>query len=329
MSVSIVKITKKDGTTYAVNDSGAIDISIRFQVQLSGPLPHDQLFTTFTDGTTHIPAIGTVHPERPGYFVARYDVRQPEGSAKHTLDVTVVYESKMYVTEGSGQDVYNSNVEQWGWDNGTSQHELTTDADGNAVLNSAKDPFDSVPMIESPAPTFTKVVRFASRQSGWFAYNCSVNDSNVTIGGVTFNARTLLCTIAESVDPTNEEWPYKYTINLRYRSNWAKIGGSGSNTQCGWDVVICDAGMREVDATTGKLKLIQVISAETGNPATVTSPELLDGSGHAVVRDSEHTPTPYNFRVTTYSRRSFPAWFYSEPSLAHRASSSSNSNSNS
>ena len=69
MSASIVKVIPKDGIGYNVNDSGAADISLRFQVQLSAPLGQGELITTFSDGTTSIPAIGTVHPAREGYYV--------------------------------------------------------------------------------------------------------------------------------------------------------------------------------------------------------------------------------------------------------------------
>ena len=324
MSASIVKVIPKDGIGYNVNDSGAADISLRFQVQLSAPLGQGELITSFSDGTTSIPAIGTAHPAREGYYVTNYEVRQPQGAAKNTLDVTVKYGAQSFVTEGGGgeppEPEYVSLIEQWGWDDGTSQRELITAADANKtpVLNSAKDPFDSVPQIETPAPTFTKVVRFAERKAGWFDYNCKVNDQSVTIGGVSFPAGTLLCTIAETIDIANFNWPFKYSIRLRYRTNKALIAGETANlTECGWDAVVCDAGMREVDSTTGQLKLIQIVSAETGQLANVTSPELLNGAGQAVTRGSGvSTVAPYNFRFKAYEDASFPAWFVSQPATA-------------
>ena len=324
MSASIVKVIPKDGIGYNVNDSGATDIALHFQVQLSEPLGQGQLFTSFSDGTTSIPAIGSVHPAREGYYVTNYEVRQPQGAAKNTLDVTVKYSPQSFVTEGGGgeppEPEYVSLIEQWGWDDGTSQKELVTAADAakTPVLNSAKDPFDSVPQIETPAPTFTKVVRFAERKTGWFDYNCKVNDQSVTIGGISFPAGTLLCTICETIDIANFNWPFKYSIRLRYRTNKALIAGETANlTEGGWDAVVCDAGMREVDSDTGLLKVIQVVSSETGTPVNVTSPELLNGNGQAVTRGSQSSPvTPYNFRFKAYEDASFPAWFVSQPATA-------------
>lgn len=312
MSTTVISVKKKAGISYAVDDSGATDIVEKYQAILSEPLAPGQLITSFSG----VPTVGTVHPARPGYFVSRYEVSQPDGPASATLDITVRYSAQSWeiFSPEQGQGVSN-NVEQWGWDDSTATRELVESADGEQVLNSAGDPFDSVPQIETPAPVFTKVVRFASRQSGYFDHNCKVNAATLVIGGISFPARTLLCTVSESIDISNEHWPYKYTIRLRARSTPAKLEGSDTVTECGWDVVLCDAGMREIDDETGKLKLIQTISQETGQPATVTTPELLDGEGHAVQRVADTPPTPYNLLFAAYQETTFPTWFYSEPTI--------------
>ena len=318
MSLSIVQIVPKAGMSYVVTENGAADVKVPYQVVLSEPLGAQSLITAFTSLDGDIPSIGTEHPARPGYYVARYDVKQPTGIAKASLDVDVVYSPRSYVTEGGGggEPGTECNIEQWGWDDGTAERELVQAVDGTQVLNSAKDPFDSVPTVSTPSPTFTKVVRFGERKSGWFGYNCKVNSASMTIGGVTFPARTLLCSICESIDPQAEKWPYRYQVRLRYRSNLATIGTSTAE-ECGWDAVVTDAGMREIDSTTGKLKLIQTVSAETGVLATVTSPELLDGNGHAITRyNGQLNQPPYNFKFKAYEEVSFPDWFTSEPPLA-------------
>lgn len=71
--------------------------------------------------------------------------------------------------------------------------------------------------------------------------------------------------------------------------------------------------MRQIDDTTGKLKLIQDLSGEMLQPATVTSPEFLDGHGHAVQRNGTDPVTPHSLIFQAYKRTAFPAWFYSEP----------------
>lgn len=322
MSAQVVKVIPKDGTSYSIDENGASGIVLRYQVVLSEPLPQSQLLKSFSAGGVAIPAIGSEHPDRPGHYVAGYDVRQPGGAAKKTLDVTVKYTPRNYTTESGGSDEegqpieFGSNIESWGWDDGTTSRELVDDALDKPVRNSAGDQFDSVPQVEYPSPTFQKIVRFEKRINGWFDFNCTVNADPVVIGGVSFPPFTLLCTVSETLEPTHVKWPYRYSVRLRYRTNRARVNGSSEQTECGWDVAITDAGMREI-GDDGKLKFIETISKETRRPVAVTSPELLNGNGKAVTRGSEASTVPtYNLRFQTYKSMKFPDWFTSEPLLA-------------
>jgi hypothetical protein len=244
--------------------------------------------------------------------VQTYDVQEGEGKDKQTLIVTANYAPQTTETSGTGQDAQTVAVDEWGWDDGTDEKELVTGVDGTPVLNSAGDPFESVPKIMAPAPVFTKVMKFKTRQSGRANSNCKVNSSAITVGGVSCPIGSLLCTIGEKRLIGNADWKYQYTVHLRFKSNKVKINGSGSLTDIGWDVAIADAGMREIDADTGEKKLIRTIDKETGKMCTVASAALLNGEGAKLADEAE----PYNFRFQAYERASFPNWFYSEPTLA-------------
>ena len=302
---------QKAGTTYTVDQNGAADIKERYQVVLSSPLLKGQLITSFPG----VPAIGSEHPQRPGYYASKYDVEQPDGPAKSTLNVNVIYTATGLTVEPGEEPTdpgTDTEVEEWGWDDGTTDRELLTDVTGKAVLNSAGDTFDDVPTVTAPAPTFTKVVKFKTRQDVR-QYFCKVNAQQMTIGGDVFGPGQLLCTVSERRNIGDYTWPYVYTVRLRFRSNLVKIARAEQATDIGWDIAVTDTGMREIDDTTGKLKLIQVPSSESGEMANVTSPELLDGAGRAVARSSTSTPTPYNIRFAAYETTNFPAWFTSEP----------------
>lgn len=314
MAITIKSTIAKAGRSYKVDNNGASDVSARYQLVLSAPLDIDELPTSFRG----VPAIGSAHPDRLGYYVAGYEVTQPDANAKSTLDVLVKYapmstNSSPDQSEGMAQGS-TAEVTEWGWDDGTGDKELVTACDAKAtpVLNSAGDPFDSVPTVYVPTPTFTKVVRTNSRQT-FLGYSCTVNDAAATIGTVEFPARTLLCTIAERKLIGEYKLPYEYTIHLRYRSNIVLLGGAAATAEIGWDTAIVDAGMREIDRVSGGLKLIQTISKETGQPANVTSPELLDGHGHAISRSADGAAQPFVLVFQAYPRTAFPQWFYSEP----------------
>lgn len=311
-----VKATKfKAGRSYKVGQNGAGDVNIKYQLVLQDPLGETELPTAFPG----VPAIGSEHPTRSGLYALSYDVTQPDGAAKNTLDVVVNYgPADITVTPGEqGQPDVIDVVTEWGWDDGTGEKELVSSVavgseDAKPVVNSAGDPFDSVPMVYAPAPTFTKVVR-SSELKAYAPYFCTVNEKSIPVGGVTCLPGTLLCTIAMKKIIGEWRMPYEYTIHLRYRSNIVPDAETGVETEIGWDAAVVDAGMREIDSTTHKLKLIQVISKETGQPATVTAPELLDGHGAAQTRDSQGQVAPIVMTFHAYARADFPEWFYSEP----------------
>ena len=325
---TILKVIPKDGTSYDVTENGAENLSLHYQVLLSCPMPETQLITAFASGATAIPAINSEHPARAGMYAARYKISQPRDAKKHTLDVTVEYAVRGFALDPldpeDPADLTESQVLEWGWDDGTTTRELTTDVTGAAVVNSAGDPFDSVPEVMSPAPTFTKVMKFKMQQS-YAGYMCKVNRTAMTIGGWQCPAGTLLCTVAEKLNISEPEWPYTYTVRLRYRTNKVS-SGSSSVAEIGWQVSVIDKGMRERDATTGELKQIQVVSKETGKPVDVASAALLDGSGHALVTSGGQTPYPVTLPFQAYETADFPAWFTSKPVLTPSNNNNANAN---
>lgn len=303
--MTILKTIAKAGRKYKVNDNGAEDVTKEYQLVLSAPLGIDDLPIAFST----LPALGTEHPNRRGYCVVGYDVEQPDGAARNTLNVTVRYGPLSSSTSSEG---ITETITEWGWDDSTSEVDLVTSRDNppKDVLNSAKDPFDSAPKVSVPTPVFTKVVKRSARFAGYPDLICKVNNAAVTIGAMTCAAGTLLCTIAERILIGETRFPFEYTIKLRYRSNIVNVGDS--NQEVGWAAAVVDAGMREVDQTTGKKKLITVMSEETGREATVTSPALLDGQGH---HQTSASASPVILVFGAYAGATFPNWLYSEPTL--------------
>lgn len=298
-----IEVKELDGRKWSDTTSGG---SVKRRFRITG------LAVGFNPAWNYVglPNIGDAHPSLTGYYCASREFEEGEGKAKTTVVVTINYEQPTTETGGSGEEEVTSQVSEWGWDDGTDEKELTSGVDGTPVLNSAGDPFESVPKTSVPAPVFTKVMKFRDRQSGWNEVTCCVNDSQVTIGGVSFPVGTLLCTVCEKRIIGNKDWKYQYTVKLRYKSNLVKIAGSSKVTDIGWDAAVTDAGMREIDDS-GERHIIRAIDKETGKMCTVSSAALLDGNGKKLEDGSE----PYVFRVKAYTRASFPNWFYSEPTF--------------
>lgn len=302
-------LKQKDGRKWSVKSSGITSLRRKYQIVLDDITGANGEAVSFAG----VPAIGSAHPSHAGLFVDSYDVEEGEGSAKRTLTIYVNYAERTTETSGEGSSAATSQVEEWGWDSGIDEREFVDSIDNFPILNSAGDRFDRVPTISVYAPTFTKVVRWKNRRTDAMGCNCKINQSSITIGGLDCPARSLMCAVDEKRIIGDPDWKYRYTIQLKFRTNLIRIAGSNTPTDIGWDIAIADAGMREKDDTTGKLKLIKAVDPETGNRCTVTSPELLNGSGKAVVRSSSSTPKPYFLRFRAYAMTDFPTWFYSEP----------------
>ena len=304
----------KAGRNWSVSDKGIDSLKRDYIIKL------DAVTTTNGEGTTFpgVPAIGSAHPVYTYLIAVKYDVREGASADKNTLTVTVNYEPRIITSERDDpedpeEDPIDYDVEEWGWDAGTDQRELTMAVDNTAVLNSAQDPFDRVPTIENYAPTFTKIVKTKDRRAGAMNFNCKVNNGNVTISGKTFPEGTLLCSCAEKRIIGDPVWKYRYTITLKFRTNLVKVAGAQAATECGWDATVADTGMRAWKD--GKQTIVSAMDWETGKMCKVTSPVLFDGHGHPQEQQSQtQTLEPYYFRFAAYERAAIPNWFYSEPS---------------
>lgn len=311
------------GRRWKLTAGGVESLSREYVVVLDGgvPLAADGELDHNALHVVGIPAIGSTHPAYAYLFVDGYDVEEGAQGDRNTLRVTVNYKADVLKSEGGsgeeGDEPWECAVEEWGWNDGTAQRELNAAVDGTPVLNSAQDPFDSVPQVDSPAPVFTKTFRSVDRVSGWNNYLCKVNKGVVSIGGISFPARTLLCTVAERRILDGSKWNYRYNVNIRYRSNKVKIEGGMNPVEIGWDVSVTDTGMREWDpAGGGKKVLIRVMDEETGKMSAISSPVLLDGSGRAQTPPSGTAAAkPYNFRYQAYEEVDFASWLYSEPPI--------------
>jgi len=272
-----------------------------------------------------VPVVGAAHPANNKLEVSSVDYEEESAAGgQKIVTASVTYDPKESSSETiqqqEGDIVYQ--CDEWGWDSGTEERDLVDEfaiqgAAANPVVNSAGDPFDSSPKVSVPAPVFTKVMKFAARQSGALDFNCKTNDGLTTIGGTSFAIGTLLCSVAEKRIFGDANWNYQYTVQLKFKSNKVKLAGNNAKTECGWDPVVVDAGMRQKDATdaTGKRKvLIRMRDQETGQMCTVSSPALLDGNGYAI-SETDQDQSPRNLRFRAYERATFPGWFYSEPSL--------------
>lgn len=263
-----------------------------------------------------LPAIGAaVSEDFPNLIARTYSIEEEGANEKRVLTIDV---------NCSLRDPQNWNVSQFpprgqaiqelSFTSGSVSRDLTQDAiTGKLVLNSAGQPFDSVPQIDVPSPTFRKVIKVRSAKT-WAQFQGKVNAAQIQIAGTTWAAHQVRCVQADRVKLWNDEFGFveQWTIGLQMMSNLAKIEG-GSAVEIGWDLAIVDQGtMQKNDGSGGQegdIVPVMVTSAETGKEIAVSQPVLLDGQGYAMLAPGA---TPYAFRVSPYPETTFPTDFYSE-----------------
>lgn len=265
--------------------------------------------TEEVDAFDGLPALGTVHAVNPNLAVSGYEFEEGDGAEKQMVKVTVRYSQIQRSSESAGSGVTDA-VEEWGWSSGSVARDLTHDVEtGVAVLNSAGDPFDSVPQVDRPLLTFRKTIKTKGRKN-WQQHIGCVNASAVTIGGMTCAARTI------KVDGVDEErifgdaygWKYRYTISMQYLSNKVKVGGASELSEIGWDIAFVDQGLRGIsDGEPFRF----TDKDEEGNEVPSSLPVLMDGGGQRL--SNAQTDEPFVIVAHAYPTTNIPTDFYSEP----------------
>ena len=264
-----------------------------------------------------LPPIGAaVSADFPNLIVRTYAIEEEGANEKRVLGIDV----NCSLRDPQNWDVSQfpprgQAIQELSFTSGSVSRDLTHDAiTGKLVLNSAGQPFDSVPQIDVPSPTFRKVIKVRSAQA-WAQYQGKVNAAAITVGGFSCARHVVRCVQADCVKLWNDEFGFveQWTIGLQLMSNWARIDDSETATQIGWDLAIVDQGtMQKNDGSgsqQGDIVPVMVTSAETGKEIAVSQPVLLDGQGFARL---EQGAKPYVFRVAPYPETNFPTDFYSE-----------------
>ncbi|MBQ6007318.1 MAG: hypothetical protein IJL17_02180 [Kiritimatiellae bacterium] len=287
---------------------GMSSVSARYLVILDSPLDDDALL----DNVSGLPKLGDAHETFENLIVKSRRFSEGKGSEKTRVEVTVEYGPQTNQDEEDEHEVATLSVEKIGWQSGSVQRDLTNDVEtGAPVLNSANQPFESVPQVDRPAPTYVKVFKTKTRWASYVTYVDKVNSGTLSVGGHTFAADQVRCSQAdeERIFGDPDGWMYRYTIALQIMSNKVKINGSDSMRECGWQVPVVDCGTVQLSQGSDQEVERITVATDSGKSVPVSSPVLLDGSGHF---DPAQTD-PYVFLVVAYERVSFPSAFTSEP----------------
>ena len=294
------------GREWGVDSRGAQTLSCKYEVLLAEPIANNALPTSIT----YLPEIGTAHPSFANLVVKRYKFAEGEGSEKTRVIVTVEYEALDGIEEEGESEGDESYVEQMGWRSGSVQRDLATDAvSGEPLLNTAGQPFDSVPQVDRPLATWYKVWKSKTRHANYVQYQNKINNAEMTIAGQTVAKWTARCVTADEErligDP--QGYNYRYSVEIQILSNEVELNGANTKTECGWNVAVLSTGTMENVPNEG-LRRIMVKADDGVSEVPVAAPVLLDGNGRFIASN----PQPYTMMFHAYSETAFPAIFTSE-----------------
>jgi hypothetical protein len=246
---------------------------------------YDRYFLCISDGSG-----GATSPDRPQdalnavsstYSVVRGSA-YPGDSTSYCKNIKCARQEEdglsFFVTLHYGQWPYGSPTSspfdqpaQWGITGRTFQQIVDCDYQGQKVLNSAGDPFlpGLVKDMDRAIITITQNDDFFNPSEEITYANCI--NSNSYLGLPAYTLKLPFIQMQARWD-AQYGWVYNKTWQFEYNA------GSNSN---GWKDYVLDAGLYELDTTTGKRKPIMV----SNSPAQ--TPQLLDGSGHAAAAGAD------------------------------------------
>ena len=224
----------------------------------------------------YLPKIGDAYPRDAEAFCQSLEVQCVAGWKQWT--VTAGYKVAEQSKEDPGDDSYKLS-----WSSEIYQEPVFKDADGDGVMNSAGDYFVDPPVQRDAVQLIAKIKQnYTTIPDVILSLQNTVNDSAITIGGLSIDERLARMTRVE-VSDWKKRGNYKY-YTVSFEIHIKKEG---------WRPEILDAGLREIDPDDDtKRKHIQDDEGED-----VTSPVPLDGEGKKLVNPAPSDAEFLEFQI--------------------------------
>ena len=226
--------------------------------------------------TEHIVYAAGVLPNRHdplpenGFLTARRIRLEQRSDTPYFWEATVEYSSAPMDREEQEKEDFpdpldRPAIRRWG----TVQYREAVEKDrfGNAVVNTAGDLYDPPPERDVSNWTVTITKNVASVPDFVIDYQNTVNDDDITIGGLSVAAGQAKMQSIEIGEEITESGSTYYQFSYTLEIKWA-----------GWQLELLQQGLRQVDPADDSKRIPCV--DKNGDP--VTSPVLLDADGEQI-----------------------------------------------
>ena len=234
----------------------------------------DDGFVVFVDGTDAtpdpLPVVYEPHPTDPQSFAKSATCRPDSGSAGKTWIVTVTYDNKVELDQGGDgapETDPTLRAPKVSWSGAKFSKRVNKDRDGNAVLNSARQPFDPPPERDMSRRVLT-ITRIEADYDDSVAedYEDAVN-SDTFYGRAPGKAKMDSITAHRHYENGTKYWEVTYVIHF---------------SKDGWQLEGLDIGNKYMDAD-------GAIWPTDGNVK-----KLLDGEGGLLADDEDAVYLPFD-----------------------------------
>lgn len=256
--VSIVEQHARGGTLGSFPD-----ISGRRSWRVKCDSDNDDIFTIAASGL--LPANGDAHPNNADATLRSLS-GEAEKDKKNYFVVTANYSAQARTVEEEEREAQPNPLGRSAklkWRTVKYTRAITKDKNGEAILNSAGDPFD--PPVEIQASHWmVDVTRNISAAPSWIIdYEDAINATSFYLGGLLIPARVAKLSEIEIGEQATESgvrhYPFRMSIELRRET---------------WRLKILDQGLHYYDDDAGEFK-----RAVDANMEPTAGPVLLDGMG--------------------------------------------------
>ena len=209
-----------------------------------------------------LPRIGSLHYEDPGAWCRSLSVARMAPKDKHNWVVTANYDSSFELTENP-----LSQPAQISWDGENFEEVAIFDRDGNAVLNSAGDPFEN--LFRERSRRVVNVVKNVSAVPDW------IITSEDAVNSAVFLLDGFSIPVGKAKLSAPRLGPWQVRNNTRYREMTMVM----KLNKDGWAAQPLDAGFRYKSGTDRKI----ITNTDGTLP---TSPVCLNGAGAVLANPS-------------------------------------------
>jgi hypothetical protein len=228
-----------------------------------------------------LPLIGSVHPDDSGAWCTDLEVQNTNPWKGWTVTAQYSTERELSTTPTNDPAIITWSSEQF-------QRVAAFDKNGNAIVNSAGDPFDPPNMMDDSRRVVSVTKNLSAVPSWILTYQDAVNSDSFTVDGITIGvglAKMQSVTVGEEQSRNGTAFR---TVNFIMHLQ-----------KSGWLLEPLDAGFREIDYTSSSL--INILNP--GDGERPSAPVPLDGAGRALAEPSTTNCVFLSFSV--YETKAF------------------------